>query len=45
MRSGPAIVGTLVAASLLVAGETAAQYEGQVDVNAVVVPVVPYNRV
>ena len=39
MKPGRAIVGVLVAASCLVAGEVAAQYEGQVDVNAVVVPV------
>ena len=39
MKPGRAIVSVLVAASCLVAGEVAAQYEGQVDVNAVVVPV------
>jgi len=39
VKPGRAIVGVLVAASCLVAGEVAAQYEGQVDVNAVVVPV------
>ncbi len=44
MNSGPAIVAMLLAAGLLVAGEAAAQYEGQVDVNAVVVPVTVRNR-
>jgi len=39
VKPGPAIVGTLLAASCLVAGEAAAQYEGLIDVNAVVVPV------
>jgi len=39
VKPGRAIVSVLVAASCLVAGEVAAQYEGQVDVNAVVVPV------
>jgi Ca-activated chloride channel family protein len=39
VRFGSTIVGILLAASVLVVGEVHAQYEGQVDVNAVVVPV------
>jgi Ca-activated chloride channel family protein len=44
VRAGPAIVGLLLTASFLVAGKAAAQYEGRVNVNAVVVPVTVRNQ-
>jgi len=44
VRAGRTIVGLLLTSSILVAGEAVAQYEGRVDVNAVVVPVTVRNQ-